>query len=1727
MSSIILPRKVPSTLGRPTIFLDTIHNFNAIKLHVKIGNVSTPALVDTGAEVSVLSHIIFASLNHLYVQQLPNDKANLQAESNSPLTIVGYFRILITLPDIKSRVEHNFYIVSNLRSNCILGLDFIRDNGIIIDGNTLQILKRKPKAIRAKTTFADATVSVFNKGPIIDKTYPFTFNLSHLPDNHKASFLAIFKHHHHFFAESMLQLGKTSLAIHRIQLIDPKPVWTHHYPIPITQRPLLKTYIDDIPYSSSIVLVKKKTGELRLCIDYRKLNNVTVKDRYPLPRIDDVTSYFKGAKYFSTLDLFSGFWQIEVSEEDKQKTAFTCEIGHFEFNRLPFGLCNAPATFQRLMNLVLDEVLHKYALVYLDDVIIFSNSLEDHLTQLNHVIQLLGQAGLKIKPEKCEFAQREIIYLGHIISAIGIKPNAKKVESVAKYPEPTNVDQLRTFLGLANYYRRYVNNFATIAHPLTELTKKNIPWCWKHEQKEAFNALKQRLTSSPILMHPDLTSAQYSIDTDASQYGIGAILRQNQQGEEVVIAYTSKHLSDREANWSTIEKELYAIIHAIKAFYVYVHGTRITVYSDHKPLEYIMKKQSQNGRLGRWSLFLQSFDITIVYRPGKTNQNADTLSRIPIHQISYTPAISVISKAGLPSTAEIKQAQGTGLCIDQKKRFQHKLNKDGLLTHKGKILIPSCLKHRVMERFHDHLLGGHLGIAKTVKRISQRFFWPNMVKDITMYINSCTICAKRKAYGKKTAPLSPLEPTTFIWQRVALDIVGPLPETYKGNRYILVMSEYTTRYMLAVAMKNQSARTVARKFIRHVILRYGSPLQILTDQGKNFLSNLIKDICSLLNIKQTRTTAYHPATDGMVERFNRTMGDMLASALTKDEHIWDEYLPYVMYIYNSSVHASTNETPHYLLFGQDPIEPDDISSSAARKRYIDSEADEFFSIWRKAIIIAQEYFRKAQKTQKKFYDRGTTQTTFNVGDKVLLLDSRLKSKLKPRWDGPFIVNRKMGPLNYAVQRENKNTTTTSEIVVHVNRMKPLPPRESTQDSPSLTTDSPSSCPFPIDWDIETFPNDITDLFANQPDNFTIDDLFSEQPPITEDESRKNYHANDENQSLNLSTNIESIHTNFLQPKTTHKKTILSWMNLFSLLLLSSFLFLKPKPSHGKEISTCDCNKPIFVGLLDTSEPHFCTKPTYNDITEVLYEVISKNEPPLRNMGYLCRQWLRQKTIAGYFFGAYDTTYQETPLLVTVQECAKMAVYETCNGNKLQFIGNSASFNNPPKGDGSWMTTQVHTIMNCELERFNVTQDCAACPIKSPFGILNSNPNSNITHYHKGHLTFIWNTPVAKQAHCGLLYDSSNTTIQHLRDAQNQLEFIMNGKPETICKFDHSFKVKGIADTYIRYSRAPTTVINKTSTVSIPSEFGYNLSSSFLVNDRTGLCIGQPANNTKELRAVKCASVDADNYMFIQDRLIPKYDQHLCVTASPSFTNVVHSNCQNSLSSRQLWKYNSTSGTLTIQDNAKRNKNVDRYCLALDIFSYQNQQFNNVTPTLVNCTKKDETDYLEWKFMEKEIFLSDEPAFIDEASHHQYTSGSLIDISNQLNDEIRNVYCESLKTKQFLAMSMAQSSPMLAGIILGLPTCQRVQADGQTMLLQQCKKLTVNVKAQKTKCGWEPKFHQYTIGKDGFTRTRFRPCTWSNGLANLNGQPHEYFNGTWNPIKPNYPQRSHVVIYNMT
>ena len=351
----------------------------------------------------------------------------------------------------------------------------------------------------------------------------------------------------------------------------------------------------------------KKDGTLRLCIDYRLLNKITIKDKFPLPRIDDTIDALYGARYFTTLDLLSGYWQIEINEADKHKTAFICELGLFEFNRMPFGLTNAPSTFQRAMNNIFKKELYKYVLVYLDDIIIYSKTFEDHLVHLRRVFELLLSAGLRLNRTKCEFFKNKIDYLGYIVSKDGIAPNMKKIESITKYPEPTNQKELGTFLGLASYYRKFVRAFAEKAHPLTALTKKSAQWKWGTEERDAFNCIKQCLTTKPILGYPDFTR-EFIIYTDASGYGIGAVLAQMQApalpdtsetseansaeagDREVVIAYTSKHLSEREAKWSTTEKECYAIIHAIEVFRPYLYGRSFTVFTDHRPLEWLMSK---------------------------------------------------------------------------------------------------------------------------------------------------------------------------------------------------------------------------------------------------------------------------------------------------------------------------------------------------------------------------------------------------------------------------------------------------------------------------------------------------------------------------------------------------------------------------------------------------------------------------------------------------------------------------------------------------------------------------------------------------------------------------------------------------------------------------------------------------------------------------------------------------------------------------------------------------------------------------------------------------------------------------------------------------------------------------------------------------------------------------------------------------------------------------------
>ena len=867
------------------------------------------------------------------------------------MRITGMFEIKVKLSP-ECTINQVFYVLPKLEEECILGIDFLHANQISLDvANKEMKLGVAPHHHTIKLN--RISKKMFPLYRMDDNPHP-DFNIQHIKHNPMYSiFRTLLLSFVSLFANTLLDLGKTQAIKHHIET-NGEIIVLQPYKTPFVHRPFLKKKLEEMEngkiierstsaFRSPHLMVGKKSGEMRLCHDYRELNRITTKIRYPLPLIEDILHRLHGAKYFTTLDLFSGFWQIEIAECDRHKTAFSCEFGHFHYIRMPFGLCNAPSTFQRAMEIILEPILNTFVMVYIDDIIIFSKDLIEHTSHLKQVFTLLQKAGLKIKVQKCRFARTEVEYLGHIVSHEGVKADPKKLKAVKLFPVPKNLNELRAFLGLVNYYRRFIDQFADKVHALIQLTKSKVAWKWGTEEQTCFESIKEMLCSAPVLAYPDF-SKPFIVHTDACGYGVGGILSQlpspqeNQctheeptmSSREHPIAYTSKHLTDLQVKWCTTEKEAYAIIHTVKAFYPYLYGTVFTVVTDHAALEYMLSKRESTGRLTRWALYLQQFDMEIKYRPGKLHQNADALSRTPVNVVMSNTFVvdDWLIAQHEDQFCKTVLADGSGRRDDSDKFSQEDefvILPSGLLaTARGRIVVPAKLRKEILERFHNHKLAGHQGIEKTLAIIKNKYFWPKMARDIRIHITNCLVCARRKVAGTCKAPLQPMPVAEYVWQRMAIDIVGPVPVSNKGNNNILVMMEYATRFVIAVPLKDTKAQTVARKFIKHVINAEGIPSELLTDQGKNFQSDTMKELCKQLGVKQLRTTAYHPQTDGAVERVNRTIGDMLTTHVYKNPREWDEHLNYVVAAYNRTPHSSTGETPFFLLKGRDALEPTDL-----------------------------------------------------------------------------------------------------------------------------------------------------------------------------------------------------------------------------------------------------------------------------------------------------------------------------------------------------------------------------------------------------------------------------------------------------------------------------------------------------------------------------------------------------------------------------------------------------------------------------------------------------------------------------------------------------------------------------------------------------------------------------------------------------------------------------------
>lgn len=810
---------------------------------------------------------------------------------------------------------------------------------------------------------------------------------------------------------------------------------------------------------------------------------MTVKDAYPLPRIDESLDALGGSRWFSTLDMMSGYWQIEVDESDKQKTAFTSHKGLFEFNVMPFGLCNAAGTFERLMQTVCAGLRWDICLIYLDDIIVFSSTFEQHLERLESVFNRLQNAGLRLRSKKCSLFKHRVSYLGHVITENGVETDPQKVKCIRLWPTPTNVSDLRSFLGLCSYYRRFVKGFAAIANPLHGLTQKDKKFDWNADCETAFQDLKRLLVTSPVLALPDF-SKQFVLDTDASGSGIGAVLSQIQDGAEQVISYGSRSLTKAERRYSITRKELLAVVHFIKTYRPYLYGRRFVLRTDHSALKWMMSFKEPEGQLARWLDTLSEYDFEIRHRAGRIHGNADALSRIdhdagiwskserkPVAAITIATHSKDLQKqqSDDPEIAEVIEwlrnahrpswdkisTRSTSLKAYWA-QFDQLSVRDNILyrkwfTNKGKVekeqvAVPNSMRSTIQKQCHDAPSGGHLGRHKTLTKIKQSFYWPGMDKDVRRWCASCPDCAKRKKYGK--TPRAPMQVTGAgdPGERVAMDILGPVPTSNRGNKYILVIQDYFTKWAEAIPIPDMEAKTVAQAFIDNYVTKYGAPRTLHTDQGRQFESRLFKQLCDILRINKTRTTPYHPQSDGMVERMNRTLENMLSMYVDSNQKNWDENLQLVCMAYRSAEHESSGFTPNYLTFGREVVLPVELVAGlpAHQKRSTEEYINELEDTLAVAHEIARNNLSDALKRQKLRYDSRLSWKKFDIGSKVWLYTPKRTKGISPKfqkwWTGPYTVLKKFSDVTYQIGKDK------NRLVVHVDRLKTCICREETSES---------------------------------------------------------------------------------------------------------------------------------------------------------------------------------------------------------------------------------------------------------------------------------------------------------------------------------------------------------------------------------------------------------------------------------------------------------------------------------------------------------------------------------------------------------------------------------------------------------------------------------------------------------------------------------------------------------
>ena len=765
------------------------------------------------------------------------------------------------------------------------------------------------------------------------------------------------------------------------------------------------------PYGAPVLFVAKKDGGLRMCVDYRALNNVTVKDKFPIPRVDDLLDRLDGAKVFSSLDLQSGYHQIRIADGDVSKTAFRTHMGLFEYKVLPFGLSNAPAAFQREMQRLIGHL--DFVLVYLDDILIFSRDPAEHAKHLRTVLELLRTHKLYAKMSKCSFFKDELPFLGYVVGKNGVAMDSAKVKTIMDWPEPSSPKDLKSFLGLCNYFKRFIQGYSLLVAPLTRLTSTSVVFGFGQAERAAFLELKKCLTSAPVLALPNPTQP-FEVVCDASGFGAGAVLLQNGRP----VAFHSYKFNSAECNYSPGEQELLAVIKALERWRCYLEGAEggVTVVTDHQPNTFLHTKPAVqlSRRQTHWMEFLSRFDFVWEYRKGACNV-ADPISRNP------ALLLGMIQPGQLPEPAKLLRLIKDSYTLDSwfsDGNNTHNLNLEGgLWTLNGVIVVPDVedLRQLCIQLHHDVPSAGHQGQKRTLELMQRSYWWPTIRMDVTKYVETCDACQRSKASNQRPAGLlKPLDIPQRRWESVSMDLITQLPLTDRGHTAIIVFVDRLSKMVHFVAAHtDMGSEEFAQVFLREVFAKHGLPKNIVSDRDTRFTSKFFKELCRHLGVKQHMSTAFHPQSDGQTERANRVLEDMLRTYVAPSQDDWDLKLPCCEFAVNNAWNAATGSTPFFLNFGEHPRSPVDMDVSSdvpAVMEYADKIGD--------ALRAAKERLKVAQDRMKAVADGKRRDESFQVGDMVLLKTTHINlaklgtKKLYPLFIGPFKIVDKINEVAY-------------------------------------------------------------------------------------------------------------------------------------------------------------------------------------------------------------------------------------------------------------------------------------------------------------------------------------------------------------------------------------------------------------------------------------------------------------------------------------------------------------------------------------------------------------------------------------------------------------------------------------------------------------------------------------------------------------------------------------------